>query len=213
MGRKKKFKRESKNLDDVKMILIVCEGTRTEPNYFNQYKSVIYGMEIETIGAQSNTYQVVEAAISKMSERKYDQVWAVFDKDSFPNEHIERARKLAKENNIKIAFSHECFELWYLLHFNYYNTAISRANYETKLTQIMRDKMLISDKEKYEKNSTIIFQLFEPYQESAIKNAKTLEKHHEDQGIIDAQIDKKRPYTSVYKLVEELNKSRRVRAI
>lgn len=109
MGKKKKL--SSMNLerysykeaihDDVKVrcrILIVCEGEKTEPNYFKsfdqmQYGSVVYSIECE--GGKINTMQVVDKAIelqdkAMASGTPYDTVWAVFDKDDFQLRHLIR---------------------------------------------------------------------------------------------------------------------------
>ena len=73
--------------------LIVCEGTKTEPNYFEALKKelprgILEKIDIEGLG--KNTLSIIEEAI-KLREQAYkernwiyDEVWAVFDKDSFP---------------------------------------------------------------------------------------------------------------------------------
>ena len=67
--------------------LIVCEGTKTELQYFESFKTVLspYTLDIETIGTAKNTLGVVETAIQRRNtpNKKYDSVWAVFDRDSF----------------------------------------------------------------------------------------------------------------------------------
>ena len=109
--------------------LIVCEGEKTEPNYFMHFhqkvKNFVY---VKCEGGGINTIQVVEKAINLRdnSELKYDKVWAVFDKDDFPSECFNAAIQKAKSNGIDCAWSNEAFELWYLLHFQYRNAGMKR---------------------------------------------------------------------------------------
>jgi RloB-like protein len=44
----------------------------------------------------------------------WPQVWCLFDRDE--HDSIEMALKQAREGNVRVAFSHPCFELWRLLH-------------------------------------------------------------------------------------------------
>jgi hypothetical protein len=81
---------------------------------------------IDIHGIGDNTIRIVEEAIRLKEKDNYDQVWCVFDRDSFPPNRFNAAFILAGENSIKIAYSNEAFELWYLLHFNYYDSAMSR---------------------------------------------------------------------------------------
>jgi hypothetical protein len=72
----------------------------------------------------------------------------------------------AYNNEMHVAYSNEAFELWYLLHFHFYNTGISRDSYKSKLTKLL--------KHKYEKNSTKIYEKIKSRQPDAIKNATNL---------------------------------------
>jgi len=49
------------------------------------------------------------------------EVWAAFDRDSFAPEILRTAFQRAEANDINVAFSNPCFELWGLLHFAPYN--------------------------------------------------------------------------------------------
>src|SRR5688572_20845892 len=81
--------------------LIVCEGEETEPNYFRSFR---VPREVAVIkGLGDNTKRIVEAAISLGQEDDYDQVWCVFDRDSFKTANFNDAFFLAQKNRIKIA--------------------------------------------------------------------------------------------------------------
>ena len=100
---------------------------------------------------------------------------------------------------IDIAYTNEAFELWYLLHFEYRNTAMSRTEYSSKLTEHISNA--INNKTfKYKKNINNIYTILLPNQAIAIKNAKKLLKSY-----INHNPEKDNPSTKVHVLVEELN--------
>ena len=70
--------------------LIVCEGEKTEPNYFSSLKEslpkgVLELTQIDIDGTGKNTLSIIEETkkLRKRYEEKYlrkiDKVWAVFD--------------------------------------------------------------------------------------------------------------------------------------
>lgn len=63
-----------------KTFLIVCEGQRTEPLYFQGFRVPKEVMRVEGVGY--NTLTLVERTIEIRNEsrEKYDQVWCVFDR-------------------------------------------------------------------------------------------------------------------------------------
>ena len=76
-------KKKSKSRDINIFILIVCEGTKTEPNYFKSFPKSVgqFVFDIQTEGTGMNTLNVVDKAIElrDSSDQEYDRVWAVFD--------------------------------------------------------------------------------------------------------------------------------------
>lgn len=183
-------------------ILIVTEGERTEPNYFEGFKTIIPRgiVHVEVIGTGFNTIQVVQAAQNERNDKRgtdeeYDQVWVAFDKDDFPNRHFNDAVFLSKADNIGCAYSNESFELWYVLHFQYLDTAINRRQYIEILEGILSHP--------YQKNDpNIFFELqSKGNQYRAINWAKNLLAKFDQTN--PAQ---EKPTTTVFKLVEELNK-------
>lgn len=125
-------------LEEKKYYLVVCEGKRTEPNYFNYYQSILpkNTAVLQVIGEGAETIRVVEKAISVKKERAddpinpaFDEVWAIFDKDDFPDRNFNEAIELANRNGINSGFSNESFELWYVLHFNRLDAQLHRTAY------------------------------------------------------------------------------------
>ncbi len=177
-------------------ILILCEGEKTEPGYFKSFK--LASVNVQVLGCGFNTYSLVDKArqIQEKAKKRnaaYDQLWCVFDKDDFRLDQVNAAFVLAKKEKIKVAFSNEAFELWYLLHFNYYDTAMSRTQYKAKLSGLM-DKT-------YKKNSTSIFDELRDKQADAIRNAEKLLSRYTPKNP-----GRDNPSTTVHLLVKELNK-------
>lgn len=173
-----------------KRFLIVCEGEKTEPNYFRGFRVPREVVEIR--GLDDNTVRLVEKAVELKKNGRYNQTWCVFDRDSFPAAHFNAALALAREEKIQVAYSNEAFELWYLLHFHFYDMAIHRHAYIDKLIALLGHR--------YEKNSDAIYEKLEPRQPDAIRNAQTLLAQYPAPNP-----EKDNPSTTVYLLVQELN--------
>lgn len=118
------------------MVLIVCEGGKTEPNYFHELKDAfrLNTANIEIVGEEcgSSPRDVVEYAIKKYWENKdYDRVFCVFDKDRHTTYQaaLDRIRqtKLSSSHSIHAVTSVPCFEIWFLLHFRYSTKAYGAA--------------------------------------------------------------------------------------
>ena len=183
--------------------LIVSEGVRTEPIYFEYLGSMLPKHLVETIevkGAGDNTINVVKKAIQLRDERKkntelpqFDQVWAVYDKDDFPDKHYNDAIILAQKEGIESGHSNESFELWYILHFQFLQSALHRTSYITALSKILSIR--------YKKNSLDIAKQIHNKGDvnQAIAWAYNLEAMHADNNPSVSC-----PYTRVYVLVERL---------
>jgi len=85
--------------DEIPTFLIVCEGERTEPNYFRAFRVPTIRIEVKGLGF--NTISLVEAAIMEKANHEYDQTWCVFDRDSFPAENFNRASLWLKSMTLK----------------------------------------------------------------------------------------------------------------
>lgn len=187
-------KRRIKTREQKPTILIVCEGEKTEPNYFNTFP--VTSLEVHVEGTGFNTISLVNKAIKLSKKRSYDQVWCVFDKDDFPNQDFNNAiqKMETKGKRFHCAYSNESFELWYLLHFAYHMAASNRKDYCDLLSSRLQQK--------YQKNCKTMYGNLLEKQQDAIKNAKKLLNRY-DAHTPPAD---KNPSTTVYLLVEELNK-------
>ena len=196
-----------------KYFLLICEGEKTEPHYFESIKNalpkgVLELYEFDIDGTGYNTESLVKKGIilRKSLEtslvRKIDKLWIIFDRDSFTPKAFNNAIQICLNNypGVEAAWTNEAFELWYLLHFHFYNTAISRTQYQDLIEANFRKRGIKNYK--YKKNSSEMFSLLETYgnRADAIKNATTLEKQY-NQG---KDFSKHNPCTTVHKLVAEL---------
>lgn len=175
----------------IERFLIVCEGEKTEPNYFNAFR--VPKDVINVRGLRFNPSKLVEKAQELRKQEDYDQVWCVFDRDAWTKEDFNYAITKAKQEGIDIAYSNEAFELWYVLHFEFLNTGIPRSDYCKKLNKLLGYK--------YQKNSQKIYEELEYRQQTAIKNAENLLKQYHQHNP-----ESDNPSTTVHLLVCQLNR-------
>lgn len=174
--------------------LIVCEGEQTEPNYFRAFQ--VPGVVVDIRSTNNRGLDIIDKAIQLRTQDEYDQVWCVFDRDDLPNAIIHQAFNQARRENINIAFSNQAFELWYLLHFGYYNTAMTRNDYHLRLCKHLKCT--------YKKNSKDMYKVLLDRQATAIDHARRLYNQYNPWEPATAD-----PSTTVHLLVETLNKHRR----
>ncbi len=107
----------------------MCEGTVTEPGYIRGFSawrrnplvevriSDDHGVPRTLVEAAKKALNqaLLEAQTSKDDNLSFDEVWCVFDVDDHPD--LKNALEMARNNNIRVALSNPCFELWLLLHF------------------------------------------------------------------------------------------------
>lgn len=130
-------------------ILIVSEGSKTEPNYFREIRSAYRlhtaNVEVQPSGLGTAPIQVVQYAKElfengdrhkKIQPRAFEQVYAVFDRDDHAS--YFDALRLAESLNgklkndakqfirFKAIASVPSFELWLLLHFEDIQAPIHR---------------------------------------------------------------------------------------
>ena len=220
MGKKKPkvFERRKVNCKPVrKRFLIICEGTETEPNYFESFQKIgrdTQKVTIQIIPEGAVGITIVERAKKrKEQDGSYgkDEVWCVFDRDAKKENNNQQnfnyAIRLAVENELNLAISNDAFELWYLLHYEYYQSETHRSD----LKEMLSSKTRLG--EKYEKNCEDMYEKLLDKQANAIKYAKKLlSSYGIDPDNLDnlpleerTRIHNQNPSTTVYKLVEKLN--------
>lgn len=177
-------------------LVIVCEGKKTEPIYFENYRERNSGLIIfipnSTVTDPENLTKLAKNQIKKynLDINNGDQVWCVFDADHHSDQEIQNAQQIAGDD-VKICLSNPSFEIWYLLHFGYFESRVSNQDLINKLNQHIPN---------YEKNKNYYSELLAK-RSDAIKLSKKLNKKHADEGTELLSINSN-PSTQVFKLVE-----------
>lgn len=187
-------------------VLIVCEGSKTEPSYLREIRDAyrISTANIDICGEEcgSDPLSVVKYAIKKfLKDRDYDRVYCVIDRDKHATfnaamEKIDQA-KLGKGIKFIAIVSVPCFEFWILLHYRYttrqFLAAGSASNGDLVVAELDRNKIIPG----YKKGMRNIFSLTRDKLQIAIENSKKLQKHNSDTGT-------DHPATNMHELIEYL---------
>lgn len=193
--------RKSKSKPLKNKIKIFCNSLETEVNYFKSFKleiekAKISDIAIEVVPTQNKGGKDPISAVRFAIKNREDatSVWVVFDKDEYS---INEAIKEAEANDIEVAWSNECFELWFILHFNNVVTSMDRKQCLTKIKTLFREKL----KKEYEKNGLNYYECLKDKIKMAITFAK---RQHQILQSERRNPDNSNPCTTVYKLVEYL---------
>lgn len=144
------LKRRGPRREPYDRVLIVCEGSKTEPNYLRELIShfQLSSANVEITGdGGSAPHSVVEYAI-ELFERDldYNAVFCVFDRDGHStfDQALQQVRdkilvrrvgrRKAGEARFEAIVSIPCFEYWVLLHYQYTTAPMQRfADVEPRL--------------------------------------------------------------------------------
>jgi hypothetical protein len=186
-------------------VLIVCEGERTEPFYFEGLKShyQLNSANIEITGdCGSAPISIFEHANKRFKEEDragdpFDKVFCVFDKDQHDtyNETLKMIRSAEPKDTFVAINSVPCFEYWLVLHYEYTNKAFGNLHKNSAANQMVRE--LLRFMPDYEKGQNDIFSRLVQSLEFAKTNAEraltAAQRSHTDD-----------PSTHVHELVEFL---------
>ena len=178
--------------------LVVSEGEKTEPLYFEAFASAVNRrfagqgrhaadrIRFKVRGVGDNTLAVFEEAKRLASEWAREagtppaHVWVVYDKDDYADERFDEVARLCgsesdADTEYHALWSNQCIELWFLLHFEYLQSDIERARYCEKLDAHIRDRGLGNGSRK---NKPDTFEMVFPFRENAMRNARRLMEMH-----------------------------------
>jgi hypothetical protein len=187
-------------------VLLVCEGSKTEPLYFRalQRELKLLPVEIEIVGQGAAPITVVQRAVEMRKTRtrevrrrrkdlEYDHVWCVIDVEQpHENPSLLPALNQARDNKIDVALSNPCFEYWFILHFA-----------ECGRPLIDQDGVVRELKRhipEYDKAQDVFDQVWASV-DQAVRRAKAIKKSHEAAGTARHHRD---PSTEVDEVVELL---------
>lgn len=165
--------------------------------------------QIDIEGTGRNTHSLIDEAsrlkaiYEQANTPPIDRLWVVFDRDSFTANDFNTAilRCQNAKPAIGCAWSNEAFELWYLLHFQYYENGMSRMEYKNLIEASLKPFAGINFR--YKKNNEEMYVLLKQHGslDNAIRNAKRLSVNFGDRQ----DYANHNPCTMVWKLVKELN--------
>lgn len=121
---------------------VYAEGEKTESNYLTHWNRLYREHAIISIAQHSHTtpFELVQAAAAQRREdlraakkgrgSAFHQYWCIFDVDEHPR--LAEALEMARANDIHIALSSPCLELWFLLHFENQTAYINRHDAQAR---------------------------------------------------------------------------------
>lgn len=188
--------------DENPAILIVCEGSKTEPYYIDDMQRALRLTSMDVISGDesgTNPKSITDRAKEEFKKRQRDgltkeNVWCVFDRDD--HEKVPDALIMAKDNGFNVCFSNPCFELWFLLHFENQTATIHRTAVEKKLKKM-------SNIPGYEKGMEGVYDKIKEEQLRAIGYAESLRTKHTGDGNKETS----NPSTTADKLIRFLYKA------
>jgi RloB-like protein len=201
------------------LLRIYCEGTKTEPNYIQGYLDKFFStnrrlkvVKIEDTKKNTPKELVGVAVIAKKLANKTglsDAFWVVYDRESqhkYSDALHYKAYDTAQKNNISVALSNVCFEVWLLLHLQ--NTTAPYSCYDDlRNNSSLRKHLKIRGIQDYDKGAEDIFNFFS---EEEIKNARVRAYRMNIQTQRSANSSQTKPYhlnpyTDVYKLLDAID--------
>lgn len=187
-----------------KRFLIVCEGEVTETLYFESFP-VATDVRVTVKGEGKNTTSLVATAKSHADKGSYNEVWVVYDHDDFGAELFNAAEAAIRNAGKKrreawhAAWSNQAFEVWYLLHFDYFDGKLHRHLVQEKVNDCL------ANHGGYRKNRPDMYELLKNRQGDAIRRAEKLTKDHGIAPHGSTPPASANPCTTVHRLVQALN--------
>ena len=173
--------------------LIVCEGTKTEPNYLRELLEDLR-IRPQLVRIAPNTGgspdRVVAHALALYTEDAssgdaYDKVYCVFDRDRHTtfDSALQRTRDLNDSGKPFVAIaSTPCFEVWLLLHFGYSDQPFHSAGKKSVGDQVVAALKAKPGFAKYGKGQMGTYGQLKTKLADALIHAERLRKHGTDSG-------------------------------
>lgn len=185
--------------------LIVCEGTKTEPNYFHDLIEDLHIPHHVVRIAKNNGVspdRVVAHALDlykndAVNGDAYDKVYCVFDRDRHTT--FDEAVKCVKSSGKPLVAitSTPCFEVWLLLHFCYTDKPFHAAGKKSMGDQVVAALKTKQGFRSYGKGQKGVYAQLKGMLNNALGYAQQLRNHC-------AATDSNNPSTDIDKLVLEL---------
>jgi hypothetical protein len=172
------------------LVLIVCEGEKTEPEYFRGLRKVrrLSNANIEIVPSHygNDPVSLVRFAIDKykMEKGAYQRMYCVFDRNGHAG--YQDALNLVansphgKAGRLFAITSIPCFEVWVLLHFHYSTAAHTPVGNKSGCDRVI--DTIKTHFPGYQKAFTGVFDALHSRIDDAISNARKLSAHNAGSG-------------------------------
>lgn len=103
---------------DATIFVIICEGSKREPEYFEFFHLLTEKVKIVALpsvkGQSAPTYMINSAhdKYEKYKKRGDFELWVVIDVDRWKQQQINNLQREAKQNDWNVVISNPCFEVW-----------------------------------------------------------------------------------------------------
>ncbi len=185
-------------------VLVFCEGKRTEPEYLKALKrtpevhgkaSVDIRIDRQSAGAVPMTLVTAAVAARERAtgeDGEIDEVWCLFDVE-WPHNHpqLGEAVAIARENDVRLAISNPCFELWLALHFEDHTAWLDTDS----AVRLRRDHDRSIDK-------SVDSGTYMPRRDDAAQRARLLADRHETNG---TEFPHDNPSSGMYRFLDAIS--------
>ncbi len=186
-----------------RLVLICCEGSQTEPSFFNLLKKVRRirsGIKAVVFGGKGQHKQLIDYCVKererilteKLVREQEIEIWAVCDGDKMSCS-LKELIEYAVARKVMLGFCDPQFETYLLQYFGLSQTVIKQKELVAKLTKVIKRCGLA---DQYDKNNLTWLETMIDQDPSIVEAAnKNAEK------MCDPE---ERPYLTVQKLVARL---------
>ena len=197
---KKTLKRKIGGRPAKKKFYIFSEGQNTEPQYIRAYERRVSSTVLEIVcekerGVPKTLLSNARSKKREIQKNAYirengpdDKVWVVFDKDD--HHEVNEVLKACKAEDIEVAFSNPCFEVWLILHLCDYDRDEHRHSTQKECEKVCDGYS--------RKNGKL------PNFDTLLSNVEDAEKRAEQQEIRRSTDGGEAPLTTVYKLTKAM---------
>lgn len=193
------------------VVLIICEGEKTEPRYFRKlctaYRLSNANIIIAPPEHGNDPLSIVHYAEHQLEiSSDYNRVYCVFDRNGHAT-YAEALQKIkdsrhGKSQRLMAIPSVPCFEVWVLLHYAYTSAPFNAVGRKSACDQVT--KQVMGYCKKYHKDFAGVFEELKDRTDAAVTNAERLEIHNQ-------KTNSENPSTDVHHLVTYLRSLRLMR--
>ena len=125
------------------LLLICCEGAKTEVQYFEEYKSKSSRVHVAVISpsenrsAPSRLVQTAKAAMRALLFETGDQAWLVLDEDRWAGKQLAILHQEGRRSKLREARSNPNFHIWLLAHFEPIGSVFRKEEIDFRLRNHM----------------------------------------------------------------------------